>query len=76
MRFARHLLAGLALATVAAPALAMTEPPTEPGSGSSTGSTGGSTGGSSGTAVPEPGMFGIMGLALAGVVIARRRRKA
>ncbi|MGI9377818.1 MAG: PEP-CTERM sorting domain-containing protein [Tsuneonella suprasediminis] len=72
MRLARNLLAGLALATVAAPALAMTTPPTEPGTGSSSGG----SGSSGGTAVPEPGMFGIMGLALAGVVIARRRRKS
>jgi hypothetical protein len=50
----------------------MTEPPTEPGTGSSSGG----SGSSGGTAVPEPGMFGIMGLALAGVVIARRRRKS
>ncbi|HEY8603092.1 PEP-CTERM sorting domain-containing protein [Tsuneonella suprasediminis] len=72
MRLARNLLAGLALATVAMPALAMTTPPTEPGTGSSSGG----SSSSGGTAVPEPGMFGIMGLALAGVVIARRRRKS
>lgn len=73
MRLARNLLAGLALVAVAAPALAMTAPPTEPGTGSSSS---GSSSSSGGTAVPEPGMFGIMGLALAGVVIARRRRKS
>lgn len=69
MRLTKTLLAGLALATAASPAFAMGERPSEPSSGGS------SSTGSYSTPVPEPGMFGIFGLTLVGLAIARRRRK-
>lgn len=67
MRIIRSTIVGaaLALAVSASPAFAYKEPPSEPtSSGSSSG----------GTSVPEPGMLGMMGLALGGLAFARRRQ--
>ena len=61
------LAAALALAVTASPGFAMKTNPSEPTSS-------GSSGSSSGTSVPEPGMLGMMGLALGGIAFARRRQ--
>ncbi|MEW4448040.1 PEP-CTERM sorting domain-containing protein [Qipengyuania sp. JC766] len=52
---------GLFLAFAGTPALAMDRPGSDPG-------------GSGPVSVPEPGMVGLMGLALLGLAVARRRK--
>ena len=72
MRFVRSaiVVTGLALAIAATPSNALNKRPHEPASSSSSSSSGGSGGA---TPVPEPGMAGIMGLALLGLAYGRRR---
>jgi hypothetical protein len=55
-----------AAALYAAPAMAMTQPPSEPGTSTSSGGA---------TAVPEPGVIGLFGIAALAIGMRSRRRK-
>ena len=56
-----------AAALYAAPVMAMTQPPSEPGTSTSSGGA---------TAVPEPGVIGLFGIAALAIGLRSRRRKA